>query len=176
VSFSDNSVHGCESGVYGEGEFGIVSDQLLPTVGGQLAKVSVVTTFDGITATRNRNRGTWLRPNWFSIKNARFAMNRDNAALVTAGGFDGASPGDWGLVSGSTFVGISLNNVDRFGPCPYPGVAGPGTKYNTGGRFGCIDNNSAANLLSIRDIRRPNGIWRATIPTTVPRESSTTGS
>ena len=51
-------------------------------------------------------------------------MNRDNATLVTAGGFDGASPGDWGLVRDSTFVGISTNNVDRFGPCPYPGVNG----------------------------------------------------
>lgn len=154
VNFHNNRVHGCESGIYGENEYGIVSDQLLPTVGGKLSAVSVVSTFDGVTATRNRNRGLWLRPNWFNIKNSRFAMNRDNAALVTAGGFDGASPGDWGLVTGSTFIGISLNNVDRFGPCPYPGAAGPqrGPKdsgsvpnYNTGGQFGCIDQNSAAN-------------------------------
>lgn len=153
INFHNNRVHGCQSGVYDEGEFGIISDQLLPTVGAKIGAVSVVSTFDGLTATRNRNRGLWVRPNWFNVKNSRFAMNRDSAALVTAGGFDGASPGDWGLVTGSTFVGISLNNVDRFGPCPYPGAAGPqrnprtpsAPNYNTGGENGCIDQNPAAN-------------------------------
>ena len=60
VDFTDNRVHACESGVYGEGEFGIISDQMFPLVGGKAGGLSMVTTFDGIISTRNRNRGVWL--------------------------------------------------------------------------------------------------------------------
>ena len=93
--------------------------------------------FDGITATRNRDRGVWLRPDWFVVKNARLATNRDSVSLVSAGGFDGAAPGSWAMLENSIVVGLSQNNVDRFGPCPYPDQA-LGLP-NTGRITGCID-------------------------------------
>ena len=90
---------------------------------------------DGFTVTRMRDRGIWLRPSFWVIKNARLATNRDSVSLVTAGGVDGTAPGNWALLEDSVLVGISLNNVDRFGPCPYPGLTGP----ESGGELGCID-------------------------------------
>ena len=90
---------------------------------------------DGLTVTRMRDRGIWLRPSFWVVKNARLATNRDSVSLVTAGGVDGTAPGNWALLEDSVLVGISSNNVDRFGPCPYKGRTGP----NSGGEFGCID-------------------------------------
>ena len=88
------------------------------------------------TITRMRDRGIWLRPSFWVIKNARLAtIPRDSVSLVTAGGVDGTAPGNWALLEDSVLLGISLNNVDRFGPCPYPGITGPAS----GGKLGCID-------------------------------------
>ena len=79
---------------------------------------------DGFTVTRMRDRGIWLRPSFWVVKNARLATNRDSVSLVTAGGVDGTAPGQLGAAEGFGAGGISLNNVDRFGPCPYLGVTG----------------------------------------------------
>ena len=90
---------------------------------------------DGLTVTRMRDRGIWLRPSFWVVKNSRLATNRDSVSLVTASGVDGTAPGNWALLQDSVVVGISRNNVDRFGPCPYPNSTGP----RSGGEFGCID-------------------------------------
>ncbi len=137
--FRNNRVHGCYAGVYNESEFALASDQNFPSKlfadshGKITQQRPIIGTFDGITATRNRNRGVWLRPVWFTVRNARLATNRDSMTLVSSGGLDGNSPGVWSLIEGSVIVGMSENNVDRFGPCP----------GKTGAFFGCIDRTAA---------------------------------
>ncbi len=120
-TFRNNRVNGCYHGLFGESQFSTSNSQLLhPQVGGTPAGRNLLGVFDGLTATRNRDRGVWMRDQWFVINNGRFALNRDSASLLTAGGIDGATPGDWMLTENSVFEGISQNNVDRFGPCPIP--------------------------------------------------------
>ncbi len=75
--------------------------------------------FDGITVTRNRDFGIWARPSWYVFSNGRMATNRQGASLVSSGGIEGSPPGVWSLITGSVFVGESVNNPGRFGPCPY---------------------------------------------------------
>ena len=134
--FKNNRAHSCYSGLYAEPEDTVVSEQLLPHAGGLLGGASVFNLVDGLTVTRMRDRGIWLRPSFWVIKNARLATDRDEVSLVTAGGVDGTAPGNWGLLEDSVLLGISLNNVDRFGPCPYRGITGP---VDSGGKLGCID-------------------------------------
>jgi hypothetical protein len=86
----------------------------------------VVAHFDGVTVTRNRYIGIWARPHWYDFTNARLATNREGASLVSSGGIEGSSPGVWSLMDGATYVGESMNNPWRFGPCPYyTGPAAP---------------------------------------------------
>jgi hypothetical protein len=135
-TFQNNRAHSCYSGLYAEPEDTVVSEQLLPHQNGALGGPSVFNTVDGMTVTRMRDRGIWLRPSFWVVKNARLATNRDSVSLVTAGGVDGTAPGNWALLEDSVLLGISLNNNDRFGPCPYRGATGPA---DSGGKLGCID-------------------------------------
>ncbi|HUA36572.1 MAG TPA: G8 domain-containing protein [Candidatus Binataceae bacterium] len=97
----------------------------------------VVDEFDGLTLSRIRYRGIWLRPTFYLVDEGRLATNRRGISFVTSGGADGNYPGVWSLMSRSTMVGISTNNVDRFGPCGSKIlVAGAQVR---GGTFGCID-------------------------------------
>ena len=121
-TFKNNRAHSCYAGLYAEPENEIFSDQLLPHAGGTLAGDSVFNVVDGFTVTRMRDRGIWLRPSFWVVKNSRLATNRHSVSLVTAGGVDGTAPGNWALLQDSVLVGLSLNNVDRFGPCPYRGL------------------------------------------------------
>jgi hypothetical protein len=132
--FKNNRAHGCYAGLYTENAE-IISEQLFPHVGGKPEGASVFNVIDGITITRMRDRGIWVRPSFWVVKNARLATNRHSVSLVTAGGVDGTAPGNWALLEDSVLVGISRNNVDRFGPCPYKGTYG----VHTGGEAGCID-------------------------------------
>ena len=66
----------------------------------------IIATLDGVTATRNRARGIWLRPTWIVVKNARLATNRENVTLVSSGGSDGNAPGVWQLLKSSVLVGL----------------------------------------------------------------------
>ena len=133
--FKNNRVHGCDAGVYGEPEESVVAEQLFPHVGGTKDGRPIILTLDGVTATRNRARGIWLRPTWIVLKHARLATNRENVTLVTSGGLDGNEPGVWQLLTDSVVVGVSENNVGRFGPCPGGDFIGnPST-----GKNGCID-------------------------------------
>ncbi len=155
--FQNNRVHACFDGLYGENQFTVHSAQNLnPHVGGLPGGQPVIATFSGLTATRNRDRGVWVRPLWNVVTNSAFATNRDSVTLLTAGGVDGTAPGAWDLLENSVLVGISANNVDRWGPCPLPDQAGPGT--GTGGakgtgrphgfqvtNTGCIDRTTAAH-------------------------------
>jgi len=136
-TFKNNRAHSCYAGLYAEPENEIFSDQLLPHAGGTLTGDSVFNVVDGFTVSRMRDRGIWLRPSFWVVKNSRLATNRHSVSLVTAGGVDGTAPGNWALLQDSVLVGLSLNNVDRFGPCPYRGLNGP----DTGGMFGCIDRS-----------------------------------
>jgi Ubiquitin-activating enzyme E1 FCCH domain len=133
--FRSNRAHSCYAGLYVEPENFVASEQLQPHQGGTREGASVFNVVDGFTVTRMRDRGIWLRPSFWVVKNARLATNRDSVSLVTAGGVDGTAPGNWALLKDSVLVGISLNNVDRFGPCPYLGVTGP----QSSGERGCID-------------------------------------
>lgn len=139
-SFRSNRVSACYHGLFGESQFSTANSQLLhPQVGGTPAGRNLLAVFDGLTATRNRDRGVWMRDQWFVINNGRFATNRDSASLLTAGGIDGATPGDWMLTENSVFEGISQNNVDRFGPCPAADIAFSGQEPRTG----CVDQTPA---------------------------------
>jgi len=61
------------------------------------------------------------------------ATNRDCVTVVSSGGTEGSPPGVWSLVKSAIIVGASLNNVDRFGPCPFTGQNG------FGGPAGCYE-------------------------------------
>ncbi len=142
--FTNNRVHGCDSGLYSGDQQDISAEALQPYQNGVKSPTSHATMaeFTGITATRNRFRGVWLRPSFYTVKDARLATNRDSISLVTSGGPDGNYPGIYSLLEDSVVVGISENNVDRWGPCPglrlIIGFGGAG-----GSTFGCIDKTSA---------------------------------
>jgi hypothetical protein len=131
--FSENRAHGCYSGLYAESEFDVQSTQLFPRDPADEQGKSKLLTFDAFTATRNRDRGVWIRPVWVVLTNARFATNKHNVSLVTTGGIDGNAPGVWSLLANAVSVGVSENNVDRFGPCPN------GNPTGLDRSFGCID-------------------------------------
>jgi len=134
-SFKNNRVHGCYSGVYAEPEFGLFSEQLFPRDTGDTNGKNLIATFNGLTATRIRDRGIWIRPMWSVVQNGRFATNKASVILVSSGGLDGNAPGVWALLKDSVLVGMSENNVDRWGPCP----------VNTAKGVGCVDLTTAAN-------------------------------
>lgn len=135
--FFNNRVHACYDGLFGE-ENNTKTGQLFPTVPGNPFAKNVVGRFEGLTATRIRNRGVWVRPVWYSVENSRFATNRDSVTLVTSGGVDGNAPGVWALLKDSVLVGVSKNNVDRWGPCA---ADEPLQKYGKG----CVDFNRKSN-------------------------------
>ena len=139
-TFKNNRAHACYQGFYGDSSIGgILANTLQPQKTQADGTVTaIISTLDGLTATRNRFRGLWLRGTWFVLKNGRFATNRDNISLLTSGGIDGNAPGAWNLLSDSVIIGLSQNNVDRWGPCPYTTIGVP-TSPNTGGEYGCID-------------------------------------
>ena len=135
-TFRNNRVSGCFDGLFGEGAYGESSSSLIhPMKDGTPASRNLLTEFDGLTAARIRDRGVWMRDQWFVVNNGRFATSRDSASLLTAGGIDGATPGDWMLVENSVLEGISQNNVDRFGPCPKPDTSFSGQAPMAG----CVD-------------------------------------
>jgi len=140
-TFLNNSAHACYDGFFGEA-FNTWTGQLHPLqvgLGGDQTN-AIIATFNGLTATRNRYLGAWIRPDWFVFNNARLATNRDDISIVTAGGADGSAPGVWSMLANSVVVGVSQNNVDRFGPCPDVNSAYPAG----GGKRGCIDQTPAA--------------------------------
>ena len=124
----DNRAHACYNGFFDDNSIGnVTSGQLFPqtTTTFDGSSPSVIATLDGVTATRNRFRGLWLRPTWMVVKNGHFATNRDNVTLLTSGGIDGNAPGVWDLLEDSVLIGLSLNNVERWGPSePQPTGAG----------------------------------------------------
>lgn len=140
-NFAGNRAHGCYTGFDTAADDGVSGAFLYTPQGGCLAgsekgtstSCDVVTELDRLTATRNRNRGIWVRASWYAINEARLATNRDGVSLVSSGGTEGSPPGEWSLLSESILVGMSANNPLRFGPCPYPGQNG------FGGNAGCYE-------------------------------------
>lgn len=131
TSFSNNRAHSCYNGLDTAADLGSIGQNYTPY--GPHGN-DVLAVFDTVTATRNRNRGIWLRPNWYHVSNARLATNRDSVSLVSAGGSEGSPPGEWSLLSDSVIVGVSNNNPERFGPCP--GNTADGTCYGMQGKGG----------------------------------------
>ena len=74
-----------------------------------------------------------MRASWYDLESAHLATNRDGVSLVSSGGTEGSPPGEWGRFSDSGIVGISTNNPNQFGPCPYNGQNG------VGGVAGCYE-------------------------------------
>jgi hypothetical protein len=150
--FVNNRVHGCDSGLYAGDSQNIqagapfpyqnASQYVDPDARPPVPNHVIMNEVTGVTATRLRNRGIWARPSFFTVKDARLATSRDDISLVTSGGPDGNYPGIYSLVQDSVVVGISQNNVDRWGPCPdlrlIIGFSGAG-----GWTFGCIDKTAA---------------------------------
>ncbi|MEO8839738.1 MAG: hypothetical protein ABI351_13635, partial [Herbaspirillum sp.] len=146
-SFKNNRVHACYDGLFAENEKSVPSlAQLQPKVGGINSGRNLITHFNGLTATRIRNRGAWIRPTWNVFENGRFATNRDSATLVSSGGPDGNAPGVWALLQDSVLVGVSNNNVDRWGPCP---------NTTEGTNLGCVDYNPKANDIVDKTYQTP---------------------
>jgi len=146
--FTNNRVHACYDGLFTEPHFGTYSEQLFPTKDGlgtsDPASVNVIGRFSGLTATRIRNRGAWMRPMWNVLENGRFATNRDSVTLVSSGGLDGNGPGVWALLKNSVVVGLS--NVARWGPCPSESLGdGPG----------CVDLNPNAKEVMEKGYQTP---------------------
>ena len=144
-NFASNRAHGCYTGFDTAADDGVTGSLLYTPQGscvggsgaGTLTDCDTIAEFDDLTATRNRNRGIWVRASWYHLKQAHFATNRDSVSLVSSGGTEGSPPGEWGLLDDAILVGISTNNPLRFGPCPYNGQNG------FGGNAGCYE--SAAN-------------------------------
>ncbi len=140
-TFAGNRAHGCYAGFDTAMDDGVSGAVLYTPQGpclagsqkGTASNCDVVARLDRLTATRNRNRGIWVRASWYALHDARIATNRDGVSLVSSGGTEGSPPGEWGLLRDAIVVGISANNVLRFGPCPYPGQNG------FGGNAGCYE-------------------------------------
>ncbi len=143
--FKDNRGHGCYSGLYDEPE-NVVSDSLFGYEQGihDNKHDAVADEFENFTLSRIRDRGIWVRPSFYVANKARLATIRDAASLVTSGGVDGNYPGVFGLLSNSIVVGISTNNVDRWGPCPKRNTVSPIGQVS-GGEWGCIDQTNPNN-------------------------------
>ncbi|MGH8275034.1 MAG: G8 domain-containing protein [Gammaproteobacteria bacterium] len=137
----DDRSSACYHAYFAEGENNVNSGQLSPIQNGEnklgLDAPNIITHFDGLTATHDRWRALWLRgtASWYAVKNGHFADDNRGATLLTSGGVDGNAPGIWQLLEDSVFVGMSQNNVGRWGPCPKLNTFGP----NTGFEYGCID-------------------------------------
>jgi len=146
----DNRAHACYNGFFDDGTPGglINVSPLFPHKDPVAGSPSVIATLHGVTATRNRFRGLWLRSAWIAVENGHFATNRDNVTLLTSGGIDGNAPGAWNLVQDSVVVGLSMNNPGRFGPCPNPGQIGSQLIRYVGSTFGCIDYTPASSAHS----------------------------
>ncbi len=142
--FQSNRGAACYQGLYDENDI-IVSESLFGYQNGthDAAHQAVVDEFDAPNLTRMRDRGIWLRPSFYYVKDARIATTRDGASLVTSGGVDGNYPGVWGLFTHSVVLGMSTNNVDRWGPC---GAIIPAVGAQTrGAAWGCIDQTKAVS-------------------------------
>ncbi len=158
-TFENNRAHSCFAAIYNETDGKFVSaEQLFPHLKAgknELPgdKPPLIATFDKFTATRNRARALWMRPTWIAFTNARVATNRINITIVTSGGLDGNAPGVWGLLKDSVLVGLSTNNVDRFGPCPRETIPSGDLSNGVGGKFGCIDQTPGPHFAGQATIR-----------------------
>jgi hypothetical protein len=139
--FQNNRGHGCYRGLNDDPfELG-TADQLFGYQSGKNdggITHPLVDEFDGLILSRIRYRGVWLRPSFFYLKDARLALIRRGLSFVTSGGADGNYPGVWSLLGHSTIVGMSQNNVDRFGPCGKRIIVN-GVGQVRGAQWGCID-------------------------------------
>ena len=146
--FIRNSGRACYQGLYDDQDVA-QADSLFGYQDGlhDAAHQQLVDEFDGVTMTRMRDRAIWLRPTFFFVKDARVASSRDGVTLLTSGGVDGNYPGAWGLLKHSTIVGVSTNNVDRWGPCGAV-VRSSAGQIIRGGMAGCIDQTVPANGLA----------------------------
>jgi parallel beta-helix repeat protein len=114
-TFRNNSVHACYNGLDTAADNGLISQNLAPQ---NASKQDLIAVFEAATASRNRFKGIWVRPNWNHVVGARLATNYEGVSLVSSGGTEGSAPGVWSMLSHSVLAGMSSNNPERFGPCP----------------------------------------------------------
>ena len=144
ATFMNNRVHGCYVGL--DASYGLSpgysgnQNNIQPKDSSNLDQL---TTFDGLTATRNRYFGTWMRPNYFVVTNSRFATNRESISLVSGGGPESSPAGEWGLMANSVVIGESQNNPNRFGPCPITPTQTPPGPWGNDGLHGCNGDDFA---------------------------------
>ncbi len=142
-NFKSNRAHGCYTGFDTAEDIGVTGAYgYIPQTTclggnnvGQKGACDAITEFDDLTATRDRNRGIWVRASWYNLERAHLAMNRDGVSLVSSGGTEGSPPGEWSRLNDAIVVGVSANNPNRFGPCPYNGQNG-----GFGGVAGCYES------------------------------------
>ncbi|HUY18242.1 MAG TPA: G8 domain-containing protein [Candidatus Binataceae bacterium] len=141
-TFLNNRLHGCYVGLDASyGLSGGYSGNLNNIQPKDSSGLDQLTTFDGLTATRNRYFGTWMRPNYFVVNNSRFATNRESISLVSGGGPESSPAGEWGLLENSVLVGESQNNPSRWGPCPVTTTQTPPGPWGNDGLHGCAGDD-----------------------------------
>jgi G8 domain len=162
--FENNRASACYAGIYDEQDVLNGPGQLFGYQDGihDANHQAVVDEFDGVTLSRIRDRGIWIRPTFYVVKDARIATTRDGVSLVTSGGVDGNYPGVWGLLTHSTIVGMSQNNVDRWGPCGEKINAKSGVQVR-GAEWGCIDQTNPHNEGNCCERVGPKHIRQCTI-------------
>jgi G8 domain len=141
-TFLNNRLHGCYVGL--DASYGLspgYSFNLNNIQPKDASNLDQLTTFNGLTATRNRYFGAWMRPNYFVVDNSRFATNRESISLVSGGGPESSPSGEWGLLENSVVVGESQNNPSRWGPCPITPTANPASVWGNDGLHGCVGDD-----------------------------------
>ncbi|MBV7534707.1 G8 domain-containing protein [Duganella sp. sic0402] len=113
--FTGNRAHACFNGIDNDDQSGNTQDAQ-PTLNGPSAYAAVLLLNDN-TVTRSRQAGLWMRSNYVTVHNSRFAANLHGVSLLVGGGPEGTFPGFWGLVHQSVFAGMTRNNVERYPAC-----------------------------------------------------------
>jgi len=125
VEFAGNRAHGCALGLDSGADLGVGGDRGVVGFANfeplDDKSQDVLARVDDFTATRNRDRGVWLRDKFYHVAGARLANNRDSISLVSGGGPESSKPGIWSLLTDSVVVGETRNNPGRFGDCPLKG-------------------------------------------------------
>ncbi len=175
--FANNRVHSCYTGLdtasdSGTNNISIISCPLAP----QFNHDDVYTQIEGMTATRNRNRGIWVRPGWYVVDNARVATNRDSITVVSSGGTEGSPPGEWSVVSNSILAGIIAPTIrGASAPAPTPdrarsreaaAISAALTKTRSPDQPADMATRSRTGIWKVRCSTTARRAWRATCSST----------
>ena len=159
--FMNNRVHACYDGLFGETDARQHREQLFPKVGGKLRRPESSThralrRLHGVAHPQSR------RLDAADVVRVRARARSPPTATACRWSAPAAStatrPGVWALLKDSVLVGVSNNNVDRWGPCPRPDQGdGPGCVDSTEGQRAVRERLSErrAGTLPASYLRRP---------------------